>query len=308
MSLVTIFASQFPVFLSMRSTFSILEGFAVIGLVALALTVTIVAGEIDLSIGSVAALSGVIVVQLMEPLGPVLAILAAVTAGLLIGLLQGYLVYRLQIQAIVLTIGTLVLFRGLSLVAAGEKTVSLTDFETSDFIQTRLLVFSPASLLVIALFVGVGLFLKFNHYAREIYAVGGARREALAAGVPLMRPMMITFALSGTCAGLVGVIVALRSGSAQPLGLQDLLLAGVTAAFVGGAHVMGGRGSAAGAAIGGLTIQILTNGMNFYLAPAYVVGLALGVLLMVVVLFQLVSDLVERQKTGRTRRAAMHHR
>lgn len=299
------FAVQFPVFSSLRSTFSILEGLAVIGLVTLGLTVTIVAGEIDLSIGSVAALIGVIVVQAMAELGPLPAIVLGIGCALGIGVAQGYLVVRLGIQAIVLTIGTLVLFRGMSLVLAGEKTVALKDFATSDLLQTRMLIFSPASFLAILIFVLVGAFLKFHRYGREIYAIGGARREALAAGVPLLRPMTITFAISGFCGGLAGTIIALRSGSAQPLGLQDLLLSGVTAAFVGGVHVLGGRGSAIGAAIGALIIQVLTSGMNFFFAPAYVVGLVLGFLLMVVVAFQLAGDRLEQSRHRRDRLASV---
>lgn len=305
LALFAFFSWQFPVFFSLRSAFSLLEGFTVIGLMTLGLTITIIAGEIDLSVGSVAAFSGVLTVVLMEPLGPTGAILVTLGMALAIGALQGFLVCRLGIQAIVLTIGTLVLFRGLSLIVAGEKTVTVTDFSTSDFIQSRIFIFSPASLLALALIVAVGLFLCFNRYAREIYAIGGARHEALAAGVPLMRPLVITFALSGFMAGLAGVIVALRSGSAQPLGLQDLLLAGVTAAFVGGVHVKGGRGSAFGAAAGALTIQTLTSGMNFYLAPAYVVGLVLGLLLMVVIIVQLGSERFERAKTRKGRLAAI---
>lgn len=299
------FTLEFPVFASLRSTFSILEGLAVIGLVTLGLTVTIIAGEIDLSVGSVAALVGVVVVQLMSVFGPVPAILLGISAGAIIGVAQGYLIARLGIQAIVLTIGSLVFFRGLSLILAGEKTVALTDFATSDFLQTRLLILSPASILVILIFVSVGIFLKFHRFGREIYAIGGARREALAAGVPVLRPMVITFAISGFCAGLAGTIVALRSGSAQPLGLQDLLLSGATAAFVGGVHVLGGRGSAIGAAIGALIIQVLTNGMNLYLAPAYVVGLVLGFLLMIVILLQLAGEQLDRLKHRRSRIASL---
>ena len=200
--LCVFFGVRFPAFASFGSAFSILEGFAVIGLVTLGLTVTIIAGEIDLSVGSLAALTGVLVVEFVGPLGPFLAVAIGLGVSLAIGIAQGYVIARLRIQAIVLTIGSLVFFRGLSLIVAGERTVSLTQFEASDFIEKRMFLFSPASLLVLSLFLAAGVFLKFNRFAREIYAVGGARREALAAGVPLIRPLVITFAISGFCAGL----------------------------------------------------------------------------------------------------------
>jgi ribose/xylose/arabinose/galactoside ABC-type transport system permease subunit len=302
------FSYQFPQFASLNSAFAIIEGFCPLGLITLGLTVTIIAGEIDLSVGSVAAFIGVVILQLVPILGSPVAIVIGVLVGLGIGAIQGALVSRLRIQGIVLTIGSLVLFRGLSLIAAGEKTVPLLNFTASDFIQSRYVIFSPASLLVIAIFIVLGACLKYNKFGREMYAIGGSRREALAAGVPLTRPTVLAFAISGACAGLAGAIIAIRSGSAQPLGLQDLLLSGTTAAFVGGVHINGGRGTAAGAALGALMIQILTNGMNFYFAPAYVVGLVLGVLLTVVVVLQLAGERAGRSRMRRDRLAALDRR
>lgn len=117
--------------------------------------------------------------------------------------------------------------------------------------------------------------------------------------------MMIAFGISGLCAGLAGTIVALRSGSAQPLGLQDLLLAGVTASFVGGVDLSGGRATAAGAALGAMIIQVLSTGMNFFFAPAYVVNLVLGLLLVVVIALQLTSEHLDRFRSRRQRLATL---
>ena len=107
------------------------------------------------------------------------------------------------------------LLRGVALFAAQEKTVMLTDFRVPDFISMKVLTFfSPASLLVILMFIVVGLFMSFTRYGREIYAIGGARKEATAAGIDIKRPMIIVFAISGLCAGLGGCIIGLRSGTA----------------------------------------------------------------------------------------------
>ena len=130
-----------------RTTFAIMERFAVLGLVGLALTLCIIAGEIDLSIGSNAALAAVIVVRFTDQLGAPTAALIAIGIAGMIGLIQGYFIAYLRIRAIVLTVGTLMLLRGVALFAAEEKTVMLTDFTVPDFITTKMLVyFSPASL------------------------------------------------------------------------------------------------------------------------------------------------------------------
>jgi ribose/xylose/arabinose/galactoside ABC-type transport system permease subunit len=287
-------------FATHRTTFAIMERFAVLGLVGLALTLCIIAGEIDLSIGSNAALAAVITVRFTDSLGSVNALLIALVVSTTIGVIQGYFIAYLRVRAIVLTVGTLMLLRGVALFAAEEKTVMLTDFSVPDFITTKMLVyFSPASLLVIAMFVLVGLFMSFTRYGREIYAIGGARKEALASGIDLKRPMIIVFAISGFCAGLGGVIIGLRSGTAQALGLQHLLLAGTVAAFIGGVSILGGKGGVIGAAIGTLTVNFLNTGLVFNVTPAFMVQLYLGILLIVVIMFQTgsrVFDDAQRRK------------
>lgn len=293
----TAFAVSNPNFFTLNAGFATMERFAVLGLVGLALTLCIIAGEIDLSIGSNAALSAVIVVQLTDAYGAGSAILIGVLCATVIGLVQGFLIAYLKVRAIVLTVGTLMLLRGVALFASNEKTVMLTDFDVPDFIQTKMLVFfSPASLLVIAVFVAVGLFMRYTKYAREIYAIGGARKEAIASGVNLRRPMMIVFAISGFCAGVGGAIIGLRSGTAQPLGLQYLLLVATVAAFIGGVSILGGKGGVIGAAVGTLTVNFLNTGLVFNVTQSYVVQIYMGALLLTVVIFQTMSQMYESRR------------
>ena len=217
------FSLNIEIFFSHNISFAILERFAVLGLVGLALTICIIAGEIDLSIGSNAALCAVIVVKLTDPLGAPFAMLIGLSVSTLIGAIQGFVIAFIRIRAIVITVGTLMLLRGVALLIAEEKTVMLTDFRVPDFITTKVLMyFSPASLTVIFIFICVGIFMRYTKYGREIYAIGGARKEALTAGIPLRRPMVIAFALSGFCAGFAGTVIGLKSGTAQGLGLQYL--------------------------------------------------------------------------------------
>jgi ribose transport system permease protein len=153
--------------------------------------------------------------------------------------------------------------------------------------------FSPASILVIVLCIVVGLFMRYTKYGREIYAIGGARKEAVASGVSLNRPMILVFALSGFCAGVGGAIIGLRSGTAQPLALQYLLLAATVAAFIGGVSILGGKGGVVGAIVGTLTVNFLNTGLVFNITPAYVVQIYLGILLLTVILFQTMSVMYE---------------
>ncbi len=296
-SVYSFFAVTEDLFATQRTVYAIMERFAVLGLVGLALTLCIIAGEIDLSIGSNAALSAVITVRFTDSLGAPTALLIALIISTLIGATQGYFIAYLRVRAIVLTVGTLMLLRGVALFAAEEKTVMLTDFRVPDFISTKMLgYFSPASLLVIAMFVLVGLFMTYTRFGREIYAIGGARKEALASGIDLKRPMIIVFAISGLCAGLGGAIIGLRSGTAQALGLQHLLLAGTVAAFIGGVSILGGKGGVIGAAIGTLSVNFLNTGLVFNVTPAFMVQLYLGILLIIVIMFQTGSRLFDESQ------------
>lgn len=162
------FAINIEVFFSHNISFAILERFAVLGLVGLALTICIIAGEIDLSIGSNAALCAVIVVKLTDPLGAPLAMIIGLSVSTLIGATQGFVIAFIRIRAIVITVGTLMLLRGVALLIAEEKTVMLTDFRVPDFITTKVLMyFSPASLTVIFIFICVGIFMRYTKYGRE---------------------------------------------------------------------------------------------------------------------------------------------
>lgn len=288
------FSFNEPLFFNINTGFAVMERFAVLGLVGLALTLCIIAGEIDLSIGSNAALSAVIVVRLTDSIGAPSAILIALAVATSIGLIQGFFIAYLKVRAIVLTVGTLMLLRGITLFAADEKTVMLTDFDIPDFIQEKIFyIFSPASFLVLGIFVLVALFMRYTKYGREVYAIGGARKEAVASGVSLKRPMMIVFAISGLCAGIGGAIIGLRSGTAQPLGLQYLLLAATVAAFIGGVSVLGGKGGVVGAFVGVLTVNFLNTGLVFNVTPAYIAQMYMGGLLLLVILFQNMSKVYE---------------
>lgn len=299
-SVYAFFAITEPLFFTHRTGYAIMERFAVLGLVGLALTLCIIAGEIDLFIGSNAALAAVITVRFTDAWGAEIALLFALVISTSIGAIQGYFIAYLRIRAIVLTVGTLMLLRGVALFAAEEKTVMLTDFRIPDFISSKMLgYFSPASILVLIMLIIVGLFMTYTRYGREIYAIGGARKEALSSGISLQRPMIIVFAISGLCAGLGGVIIGLRSGTAQALGLQYLLLAGTVAAFIGGVSILGGKGGVIGAAIGTLTVNFLNTGLVFNVTPAFMVQLYLGILLIVVIMFQTGSRIFEeRQRRG----------
>lgn len=274
-------------FFSTNNVFTIFEGFAFLGLAALAVGVTIIAGELDLSVGSAAAVSGIISVSLVDEFGLIPTVIVAMLIGTAYGGLQGYLIYRLRIQSLVFTLGTLIGLRGLAFMISGENTVVMSDLGIAQSVRRQLWIFSPFSLVTLGCFVAVALVLVNTRFGREIYAVGGGRQEAAAAGVPLVRPLVLAFALSGAMAALTGALTSIKSGSAGPAAFETLLLPAATAALIGGVSLLGGRGSVFGIAIGALTLRFINSGLSLGGAPFYILTLATGIVLIVAVVLEL---------------------
>ena len=293
-----VFALQLPNYHTSNGIAALLDGAVLVGTVSVGVGVTMIAGEFDLSVGSLAALTGVIALEIIS-IGALPALVVGVLFAAAVGAIQGLLIGVLGINSLVFTIGTLIGLRGLAMVVAHEQTITMpieqlpdVDILTHHFLG----VFSPISVGMIVVFVAVGLFLKYTLWGREIYAIGGGRNEARAAGVPLLRPMMIAFTLSGALAGLGGALLSIRLGSATPLGFDSLLLSAATTCLMGGIALEGGIGNVIGIAIGLFTLRFLVTGMAALGAPYYVQNLAVGALLILVVVVQLILMRLRRRQ------------
>jgi ribose/xylose/arabinose/galactoside ABC-type transport system permease subunit len=289
-------------FFATNNVFTIFEGFAQLGLAALAVGLTIIAGELDLSVGSAAAVGGILAVT-WAGLGLIPAVVLVTLVGAAYGAIQGYAIYRLKIASIVFTLGTLIALRGVAFIISNEDTVVVPDLDIAKTVKEQLWIFSPFSLVTIAVLILTAIFLRYSRWGREIYAIGGGRIEAIAAGVPLRRPLVITFMMSGAMAGLTGALTSIKSGSASPSGFSELLLPAATAALIGGVSIAGGSGSVLGIAVGSLTLRFLISGLSLRAAPFYVLTFATGLLLLFVIALELLVDRPEARQRFRDWRA-----
>ncbi|MFO1038504.1 MAG: ABC transporter permease [Geminicoccaceae bacterium] len=296
-----------PRFVGLGSIFGVVQGFGLVGLVALGLAVTIIAGELDLSVGSMAALAGVIAI-LCTPLGTVAAILIPTLVGVLFGAAQGNAIGWLRINSLVFTIGTLIMLRGIAYLASGHAPISVPNdlITVTDPLIARYKLFGVnvatlGSVVALVVFVLTGLFLAYTRWGREIHAIGGARDEALAAGVPLVRPMAVAFAFSAGCASLAGAMATLRGGTAAPQNYEDLLLSGAAAALLGGISLYGGRGTVLNVALGVAILSVISAGLSPLGTPASIIQLVTGALLLTVVGLEYVATglLLSRTVFGR---------
>jgi ribose transport system permease protein len=260
-----------------------LERVIPLGIIAAGIAVTMIAGELDLSIASMAAFAGALTVVL-SGIGLLPALLIAVVVCTLLGMLQGWAIAKLGINSLVFTIGTLILFRGLTWLVSGGLSISVEDFTASDGFRTKLLFLTPISIVGIIVLIIIGIFLARARWGRELYALGSSRQEAIAAGVPYRRSMVVAFGISAGCGALGGALSSAASGSAAPSAFDTMLILGLAAVLVGGVSLAGGRGTIINVVLGFAIIAILSSGLAGMGAKGFVAQLFTGVFLLLVVL------------------------
>jgi ribose transport system permease protein len=280
--LIAFFVLTVPGFSGQAATFSVLDGFSLLGIIAVGVSVTILVGELDLAAASVAAVSGILAVM-MGSAGLLVTIVVVTLLGALFGLVQGVVITRTGINSLVFTVGTLLLLRGVAFVISGEQSTLLQDLSVSDPLITRWGVISPTILVGLGVLIAVQLWLGFHRSGRAVYAVGGARAEARSAGVSVNRAVVSAFIVSGACAALAGSLAALKAGGATPSAFGDLLLASVAAVLVGGVALSGGRGTMANVALGVAIVSTVSAGMAARGSTSSEIQLVTGALLLGIV-------------------------
>ncbi|MEV6630374.1 ABC transporter permease [Actinoplanes sp. NPDC051470] len=285
--------------------YNALQGFAQIGLLALAIGLTMIAGEFDLSVVGTYAVGGMITV-LTGQSSALLGLLIAVAAGALIGALQGGLIAWLRIPSVPVTLAAYIALLGLAYALSGGLSVTFKNQAATLWVdQTVAGVFSPRSLITLAAFAVAAVVLGFTRLGAELRAIGGDRRAGRVAGVPVERRLVLLFTMSGTLAALGGALLSVSFASANPdPGLRPLLIAAV-AALLGGVSLAGGRGTPAGLLAGALAVALLAQIVTLAYLPDYSTQLFYAALLAVVVAIDSpgLRRTLDRLR-ARTRRAA----
>jgi ribose/xylose/arabinose/galactoside ABC-type transport system permease subunit len=282
-ALLLYFSANRAGFLDTGNLFSLMQAFALLGLVAFGLSVTMIAGEFDLSVGAMVAVAGIIAIKAGGS-GAAAGLAVAVAFGLGVGILNGLLTVGLGVSSLVVTVGTQIMLMGLAYGLAGGQTVSYENFQVAaDVDQAIATIFSPRSLVAIAGGVLIWLLLRFTRMGRDIVATGSSREAAAAAGARTRLAVVVSFAISGTFAALAGGLLAFSLLSAAPTTGSDLLLQAVSAAILGGIALAGGIGGMPGVAVGALTLTALNNGLSYIGASDAAISISNGLLLLAVV-------------------------
>jgi ribose transport system permease protein len=264
---------------------SITENVGLIGLVAAGLMLTMVVGQLDIAVASVAAVSGIIAL-LAGQNSLLLGIVAALAAAGVYGGVIGWIIARTGVSSLVLTVCMLIGLRGLALVLVPQAPAILSDdlFWVSDGLVARI---GPTSLLGViglVIIIALGLAMRGTRLGLSMYAVGGNVERARGSGVNTTRVYVAAFAGSALLAGTAGILASLRSGSASGTGMDSLLLDGVTAAVVGGVSLEGGRGNIINVLLGALIVRIIAAAVALEGVQSSVESIATGGVLLAMLL------------------------
>jgi ribose transport system permease protein len=291
--MVVVFASLTDVFLTQRNLVNILQQSSINACIAIGMTLVIISGGIDLSVGPAAALSAVLSATLLMAGYPVpVVILTALTIGLACGLLNGLLIAFAGLQPFIVTLGTLSLFRALALIYTGGNPVLGLPNEFRQIFSSYFFGLPVPVIVVGVLAVAATILLKKTPLGEYILAVGGNEEAARVSGVPIERTKVVTYMISGGLASLAAVILMARLGAAEPTFGNLWELEAIAASAIGGASLMGGKGSIFGTILGAIVLGAMRNGLTLLNVQAFYQLLATGIII-------ILAMLVDRLARGR---------
>jgi galactofuranose transport system permease protein len=314
--LVSLAALRYDGFLGTYNVQSVLRYISMFALVALGMCFVIMTGGIDLSVGSVAAMCSV-VSAFLSPYGWLPGLAAGVAAGCLAGVLNGILITKLKILPFIATLATMLAASGTGLLLAGNQSVSVSydtyftnlgqgdlfSFMRPEWVDAEgvgvfgsilgfILSFpTPAWMAIVAYIIG-GAVINHTSFGRHVLAIGGGTEASRLMGLPVDRTIFFVYMISGTLAGLAGVILAAQFGAGQPIEGIGWELFAIASVVVGGTLLSGGKGSVVGTLAGALLLGVIftilnfENGMGWISLSAYWQSVVRGVFLLVVVILQ----------------------
>lgn len=276
-------------FLTWSNIITVLRQTSINAVIATGMTFAILIGGIDLSVGSVLAISGAIAASLVASgMNIILVIVLTLLIGLAIGLVNGLLISKGRLQPFIATLGTMTLFRGLTLVYTQGRPISIFGSDTSAIFSKIgtgyfLGIPLPVYIMLVVFFIS---WYTLNHLkiGRYTYALGSNEEATMYSGIKTDNIKLFVYGVAGVLAALAGIIVTARLGSAQPTAGSGYELDAIAAVVIGGTSMAGGIGTIFGTAIGAVIIGILDNALNMLQVSSYYQDVAKGVVILIAVL------------------------
>jgi D-allose transport system permease protein len=272
-------------FLTRSNLVQILVQSSVMVLLACGVFFTILIAGIDLSVGSMLALTGMVTAKLMIAGCPfwMAILLGGLLFGAVLGAINGLLVNVTQLHPFIITLGMNAIYRGLTLIISDARSVFGFDRRFVNLVSGQLMGI-PVPVIITVLVVAALYFLaQFTKLGRNIYALGGNAQAAWFSGINIKAHTFIVFVLSGLCAGVAGIVTTARTGAAEPNAGFGFETFAIASAIIGGTSFFGGRGRITGVVIGGLLIGVISNILNLMNVQSYYQQIVMGALIIVAV-------------------------
>lgn len=288
LGLVCIIATaRYEAFLTSENLLNVLRQNSMLGIVALGMTFVILTGGIDLSVGALLAVAGVIAASLADR-GLIIALSAATSVTVVLGLINGLIIAKARIQPFIVTLGMMIAARGLALAVTGEESVRIQGL-TDDFtwLGRGWIGFLPVPVVVLVVVYFIGwMILNYTRFGRHVFSVGDNDEAARLMGLNTDRVIILVYGISGLLAGLAGVILASRLGAGQPVAGVGWELDAIAAVVVGGTLLTGGKGSVVSTFFGFLLLGVIFNIFNLegQISPWWQLVFRGAILLAVVIL------------------------
>lgn len=276
---ILVFSLASPYFLTVNNLGNVLTQGAFIGILAVGMTMVMIDGEIDLSVGATLALAASLAIGLQDQIGIWPAVFAGFASGVALGALNGTLVAFSGMHSFIVTLGGLIGIRGLVFVYSGENALMAPDFSYTEYPEIYL---GPVSLTAL-IFLGLALLFQWvlssTRHGRETYAVGDNIGAASDAGINIKRHKIINFTICGAMAAVAGILLSMRLGTAEPNAGKIWELWTIIAVVLGGTRLQGGYGSMLMTVGGVLTLAVIRNGLRLLNTPNYVELMVMGTVL-----------------------------
>jgi len=274
-----------PRFLTIPNFKNVFTQVSVNAVIAIGMTFVILTGGIDLSVGSILAVSGAAAAIIIKSTGNVvLAIIVALAIGCVIGLINGLLISKGRIQAFIVTLATMTIFRGVTYVYTNGTPISGLG-QSFSAIGNKMILGLPIPVVFLVIVFVIAIYvLSQTRYGRYVYALGGNEDSARLSGINTDKIKTLVYVISGAAAALSGIIVTSRIGSASPNAGVGFELDAIAAVVVGGTSLSGGEGSVVGTIIGALIIGVLNNGLNLINVSPFYQAIVKGLVILLAVM------------------------
>ncbi|MEI8199622.1 MAG: ABC transporter permease [Eubacteriales bacterium] len=284
-------------FLTSANILSMFTALTVEGIIVIGMTLLLIIGGLDLSVGAVMAFTGVLTAMMIKSGIPIaLSIILALLAALVIGAVNGLLIAKAKLNSFITTLGMMMAVKGLMLVLSNGKAVPNMPAGFKMIGQSRILGLQLPIVIMIILVVGMDLFVRNSRIMRRNYYVGNNELSAKLNGINVNAVKIATYCLSAFFAGIAGVLITARFGSASVTLGDNTAMNVITAAIIGGASLNGGQGTILGAFLGATFMQLISTSLNMLGVNMYWQNFATGAILIIAILIDAIN---ESRKAGK---------